>query len=104
MSSGSTATIRAVCSSAFSRMAMPSLTGVFSSRKAPTSGMQRPQARQAELVDLGRPLTLPQPDAQHLEQPALVPTRERRVRLDPIEEDDAVGLVRIAVEMDRQAE
>ena len=50
------------------------------------------QARQAELVDLRGPLALAQADRQHLEQAALVPAGERRVRLDPVEQDDPVGL------------
>ena len=55
-------------------------------------------------MDLGGPLPLAQADGEHLEQPALVPPGERRVRLDPVEQDDAVGLEGVAVEMDRQAE
>ena len=49
---------------------------------------------QAELVDLRGPLALAQADGQHLEQAALVPSGERGVRLDPVEQDDAVGLDR----------
>ena len=71
-------------------------------RRPRGASLQEP--RQAELVDLGGPLALAQADREHLEQAALVPSGERGVRLDPVEQDDAVGLVGVAVEVDRQAE
>ena len=55
-------------------------------------------------MDLLGPLALAQADGEHLQQAALVPAGERGVRLDPVEQDDPVGLEGVPVEVDRQAE
>ena len=55
-------------------------------------------------MDLAGPLALAQADDQHLEHARLVGRAEVGVRLDPVEQDDAVGLVGVPVEVDRQAD
>ena len=67
-------------------------------------GQQDAQAGQAQLVDLGRALVLAQADGEHLEQAALVLAGEGGVGLDAVQEDDAVGLEGVAVEVNGQAE
>ena len=91
------------------------LEGVFQDRDSQRHGRSLEQegadlgkhgleAGQAELVDLGRALPFPQADGQHLQQAALVPAGERGVGLDPVEEDDPVGVEGVLVEVDGQAE
>ena len=60
-SSGSTATTLAVCSSAFSSRAMPRVTGVCSSRKAPTSGSRARRPGRPSLWTCAAPSRLPRP-------------------------------------------
>ena len=62
------------------------------------------QPAEAELVDLAGPLALAQADDQHLQDARLVGRVEVGVRLDPVQQDDAVGLVGVLVEVDRQAD
>ena len=62
------------------------------------------QASNAQLVDLAGPFPLAQADHQHLEHARLVRRVEVGVRLDPVGQNDAVGLVGVLVEIDRQAD
>ena len=55
-------------------------------------------------MDLLGALALAQADDQHLQDARLVRRVEVGVRLDPVEQDDAVGLVGVLVEVDRQAD
>ncbi len=58
------------------------------------------EPRQPELVNLRGTLALAQPDREHLQKAALVLAGERRVRLDPIEQDDPIRLIGISVDVD----
>ena len=55
-------------------------------------------------MHLAGPLALAQADDQHLEHARLVRRVKVGVRLDPVDQDDAVGLVGVLVEVDRQAD
>ena len=73
-------------------------------QKGPDLGQELEQARQAKLVNLRGSLALAEADRQHLEQAALVTPGKRGVRLDPVEEDDPVGVEGVLVKVDGQAE
>ena len=62
------------------------------------------QAANAQLVHLAGPVALAQADHQHLEHARLVRRVEVGVRLDPVGQHDAVGLIRVLVEIDRQTD
>ena len=55
-------------------------------------------------MDLAGPFALAQSDHQHLEHARLVGRVKVGMRLDPVDQHDAVGLVGVAVEVDRQAD
>ena len=59
---------------------------------------------QAQLVNLAGPFALAQADHQHLEHARLVGRAKVGMRLDPVDQHDAVGLVGVAIKVDRQAD
>ena len=89
---------------AFSRIASPSANWVFSTRNSPTAGRTSQSPRKPSLWTWLAPSRLPRPMASILSTPDSCVAVEVGVRLDAVEQDDAVGLVGVAVEVDRQAD
>ncbi len=94
-------TISAGSSSAFSKTASPSANRVLAIKEPSDRRQDLLHSPQTQAVNLAGSFALAQSDHQHLEHAGLVRCAKVGMRLDPVDQHDTVGLMSVAIKIDR---